>query len=320
MKNLPDNNAARAVAIVSMATNIALTLAKAIVGILTGSTAVMADAAHSASDIFGTAVVLVGLRIGGSPPDKTHHYGHAKLESVAAKIVALVLLGTAVGLCLSAFAVLRTGQAEAPGRLAIWVTIASMIVKDRLYRYVLHASRRLESTALQAEALNHRGDAGASLAVLVGVVGAYLGYPLLDPLAGIVVAVLIAHMGVRLYVQSVRELIDEAPSEHVLAEIRQVALHTAGVISVTEVKARMTGSLALVDLKLCVNRFLTVEQGHHIASLAKQNILAQVTSVANVLVHVNPCHHVQSSDEVPDCATCSDHPAVPANEGSTPGI
>ena len=320
MKNLPDNNAARAVATVSMATNIALTLAKAIVGILTGSTAVMADAAHSASDIFGTAVVLVGLRIGGSPPDKTHHYGHAKLESVAAKIVALVLLGTAVGLCLSAFAVLRTGQAEVPGRLAIWVTIASMIVKDRLYRYVLHASRRLESTALQAEALNHRGDAGASLAVLVGVVGAYLGYPLLDPLAGIVVAVLIAHMGVRLYVQSVRELIDEAPSEHVLAEIRQVALHTAGVISVTEVKARMTGSLALVDLKLCVNRFLTVEQGHHIASLAKQNILAQVTSVANVLVHVNPCHHVQSSDEVPDCATCSDHPAVPSNEGSTPGI
>ncbi|MBT9155169.1 MAG: putative cation efflux system protein [Firmicutes bacterium] len=310
MTHVPQNKAARAVATVSMATNLALTLAKAIVGILTGSTAVMADAAHSASDIFGTAVVLVGLQIGGSPPDKTHHYGHAKLESVAAKVVALVLVGTAVGLCLNAIAVLRAGQVDTPGHLAIWVTILSMIVKDRLYRYVLHASRRLESTALQAEALNHRGDAGASLAVLVGVVGAYLGYPILDPLAGILVAVLIANMGVRLYVQSVRELIDEAPSEQVLAQIRQVALGTAGVISITEVKARRAGSLVLVDLKLCVNRFLTVGQGHHIASHAKHNILEQVASVTNVLVHVNPCHHVQSVDEVPDCESCSDHTGI----------
>ncbi|MBS3984676.1 MAG: cation transporter [Selenomonadales bacterium] len=320
MKQVAQNNAARAVATVSMATNIALTFAKAIVGLLTGSTAVLADAAHSASDIFGTAVVLVGLRIGGSPPDKTHHYGHAKLESVAAKVVALVLLGTAFGLGLSAANVLRLGQAESPGRLAIWVTIASMVVKDRLYRYVLNASRRLESTALQAEALNHRGDAGASFAVLVGVVGAYLGYPILDPLAGLLVAALIALMGVRLYIQSVRELIDEAPSEDILAQIKQVALSTAGVISVTEVKARLAGSLALVDLKLCVNRFLTVEQGHHIASLAKRNILAQVPSVANVLVHVNPCHHVQSLEEVPNCDSCNDHAELLADTGHTLGI
>jgi cation diffusion facilitator family transporter len=303
-----------------MATNIALTFAKAIVGLLTGSTAVLADAAHSASDIFGTAVVLVGLRIGGSPPDKTHHYGHAKLESVAAKIVALALLGTAFGLGLSAANVLRLGQAESPGRLAIWVTIASMVVKDRLYRYVLNASRRLESTALQAEALNHRGDAGASLAVLVGVVGAYLGYPILDPLAGLLVAALIALMGVRLYIQSVRELIDEAPSEEILAQIKQAALSTAGVISVTEVKARLAGTLALVDLKLCVNRFLTVEQGHNIASLAKRNILAQVPSVANVLVHVNPCHHVQSLEEMPDCSSCGDHAGLPIQTSHTLGI
>lgn len=320
MKHTSHNNAARAVATVSMATNIALTIAKATVGLLTGSTAVLADAAHSASDIFGTAVVLVGLRIGGSPPDKTHHYGHAKLESVAAKVVALVLIGTALGLGLSAINVLLLGQAEAPGRLAIWVTIASMVVKDRLYRYVLNASLRLESTALQAEALNHRGDAGASFAVLVGVVGAYLGYPVLDPLAGLAVATLIAHMGVQLYIQSVRELIDEAPSQDVLVKIKQVALATAGVISVTEVKGRLTGSLALVDLKLCVNRFLTVEQGHNIASLAKRSILSQVPSVANVLVHVNPCHHVQSADEVPACESCSDHTVVPTSTSHTLGI
>ncbi len=317
MKSLPQNKAARAVASTSMVTNIALTLAKAAVGLLTGSTAVMADAAHSASDIFGTAVVLVGLRVGGSPPDKTHHYGHAKLESVAAKVVALVMLGTAAGLTLGAIAVLRSGQVEVPGHLAIWVTIISMVVKDRLYHYVIHASRRLESTVLQAEALNHRGDASASFAVLVGVVGAYLGYPILDPLAGILVAALIAHMGVRLYVQSVRQLIDEAPSEHVLAQIRQVVQSTAGAISVTEVKARMIGSLAMVDLKLCVNRFLTVEQGHHIASLAKQNILAQVPCVTNVLVHVNPCHHVQSLDEIPNCATCSKHDVLAESAGGT---
>jgi len=320
MKVADKNREARVVATISMATNIALALAKGVVGMLTGSTAVLADAVHSASDIFGTVIVLVGLRVSASPPDETHHYGHAKLESVAAKIVALVLIGTAVGLSLTALAALRTGQADAPGRLAIGVMVASMIAKDCIYRYVQKESRRLESTALQAEAYNHRGDAGASFAALCGVVGAYLGYPILDPLAGLLVAALIAHMGVRLYVQSIRELIDEAPREHVLAHIKQVALDTRGVVCVTEVKARTVGSGVLVDLKICVNRFLSVEQGHNIATLAKRHILEQVTAVENVLVHVNPCHHVRSLDELPECSDCSDHAALAESVSIDSGI
>lgn len=296
------------VAGISLVTNILLTLAKAVVGLLAGSTAVVADAAHSASDIAATAIVWVGLRMGGTPPDDTHHYGHAKLESVAAKIVALILVLTGAGLGLNAWSILRLGDYESPLGLAIWVTVLSIVVKEVLYRYVLGVGRRIGSTALEAEAWHHRSDAISSVAAMVGVVGAYLGYPALDPLAGLAVSLLIIQMGAKLYVQSIRELIDEAPSLSVIKQIKQTARHTPDVMAVHEVKARTVGQNILVDIKICVNRFLTVEEGHNIGASAKRNILEVVPEVDNVLVHVNPCHHVSALDDTPDCTRCGEHP------------
>lgn len=305
---------AKEVAAISLVTNVTLTVAKGAVGFMAGSTAVVADAAHSASDILATAIVFVGLRIGGTPPDETHHYGHARFESVAAKIVALILIVTGLGLGINAFNVLRGGEAEVPGGLAIWITMVSIVAKEWLYRYVHGVGNRLGSTALQAEAWHHRSDAISSVAALIGVIGAYLGYPFFDPLAGLAVSALIVQMGGKLYVQSVRELIDEAPTEEVVSEIKKTADSTLGVISVTEVKARNVGPSVLVDLKICVNKFLTVEQGHNIASRAKRRILEDIPQVDNVLVHVNPCHHVQSVEEVPDCKACGDHPPKQGEE------
>jgi len=300
------------VATTSLVTNVLLTAAKAFVGVLSGSTAVVADAAHSASDIVATTIVYIGLKLGDTPPDDTHHYGHAKFESVAAKIVAIILVATGAGLGLNAWNILRIGEYSTPLGIAVWVTILSIVVKEALYRYVLGIGKRIGSTALEAEAWHHRSDAISSVAALVGVGGAYLGYPVFDPIAGLAVSLLIVQMGGKLYIQSVRELIDEAPAEAIVDHIKVTANETPGVLSINEVKARTIGQNILVDMKLCVNRYLTVEEGHNIAASAKRNVLKAVPSVDNVLVHVNPCHHVSSKDEVPECERCGEH--TPINE------
>ena len=203
---------------------------------------------------------------------------------------------------------------RSPLGLAIWVTALSIVVKEVLYRYVLGVGKRIGSTALEAEAWHHRSDAISSVAALIGVGGAYLGYPALDPVAGLAVSLLIIQMGAKLYVQSVRELIDEAPAEQVVNQIKQTAHDTSGVIAVNEVKARTVGQNILVDMKLCVNRYLTVEEGHKIGASAKRNILNEIPQVDNVLVHINPCHHVRSRDETPDCTRCGEHTGLGSKE------
>lgn len=287
---------AERVAAVALGTNFVLTAGKLIVGVVSGSTAVIADALHSASDIAATSVVFIGLRLASAPPDKDHHYGHAKMESVAAKIVSLILLVTAAGIASSALRALQSGRIEPPSSLAVWGTLAAIAVKEGLFRYVNSAGRRLASTALRAEAWHHRSDAGSSVAVLAGVVGARMGLPAMDALAGIVVAGLIGLMAVRLYIQSVRELIDEAPDSDELAAISLAVTSTEGVHSINEVKARRSGPTILVDVKLCVDPELTVAEGHAIAGRAKQAILQACPDVADVLIHVNPCHAVHGQE------------------------
>lgn len=285
-------------------TNVLLTIAKVIVGLSTGSTAVLADAFHSGSDIAASAIVYVGVRLAGAPPDHTHHYGHAKLESVAAKIVALVLLATALGIGISAYGVLQAEDVAPPTVLALWFTGAAIVIKEVLFRYVRAVGLRIESTALMAEAWHHRSDAVSSVAALIGVAGARLGYTSFDALAGMTVAMLIGLMAIRLYVQSVRELIDEAPADVTLTAITDAALNTEGVLCISEVKARRNGPAILVDLKICVNRFLTVEAGHQIAGRAKDSVMKANPSVGDVLVHVNPCYRIGGTEESPQCEGC----------------
>ena len=242
---------AQRVAGTAIATNVALTAAKLVVGLASGSTAVLADAFHSGSDIAASAIVFVGVRLAGAPPDSGHHYGHAKLESVAAKVVSLVLLATALGIAINAYSVLQAENISAPTSLALWFTMAAIFIKEILFRYVRAAGNRLESTALLAEAWHHRSDAVSSVAALVGVAGARMGYPGWDALAGMAVAALIALMAVKLYVQSVRELIDEAPAKVILTAIVDAALATDGLLCISDVKARRNGPVILVDLKIC---------------------------------------------------------------------
>ncbi|GAB6086939.1 cation diffusion facilitator family transporter [Alkaliphilus crotonatoxidans] len=278
------------VSYVSIIGNIILTILKAIIGYLSGSTALLADAFHSASDLFGTIILLQGLKIAHLPPDESHPYGHHKAESVTAKILAIILFVTALGIGNEAVKILRSGNIAPPQVTAIYVAIISILAKEGLYHYSVRIGKRIKSTAVIADAWHHRSDAFSSVATLIGVTGAIFGYPFMDPFAGIIVSILILRTAVSIYVDAIKGLMDTSPDKKILEAIKQAASKAKGVEEIQDVKVRQYGSKYMVDMKICVNPTITVEEGHGAAARAKEHIMNEMEEVMDVLIHVNPCY------------------------------
>jgi cation diffusion facilitator family transporter len=276
------------VGLIAIAINIGLTVARVLAGLEAGSTAVLADAVNSGTDILTTLVVIGGSRIASLPPDPGHPYGHEKAEPVAAKIVGLVVLLTGVLTAIGAISVLQAGGTEQVGLSAIWVTAVSIGVKEVLARYQLRTGRQINNQALLADGVNQRTDAFSSVAALIGALGGRYGAPALDPAMGIVVAVLILRVGLGVYWRSVNHLMDPAPEPAVMAELERAAASVPGVQSVDELKARLFGAWIYVDCKIAVDSDLTVAEGHRISARVKERVLKSGPGVRNVLVHVNP--------------------------------
>ncbi|QZY57216.1 cation diffusion facilitator family transporter [Crassaminicella profunda] len=268
--------------------NILLTALKAIIGFISGSTAMVADALHSGSDIVATTIVLHGIKISHRPPDQEHHYGHGKAESIVAKIIAIILMITGMGIGLSAYHSLKSPNLTSPDAIAIWAAVLSIVVKEWMYRYTVKIGERIESQALVADAWHHRTDAFSSIAALIGITGAVLGYPILDPIAGIIVAFMIVKAGFSIYLDAINELMDTAPSKEVMDRIKKTTLSVDGVRSVHKIRARKNGNQIYVDLVICVDKYITVEKGHQFAAQAKYNILNTMPNIKDVVIHVDP--------------------------------
>lgn len=268
--------------------NIFLTFLKGSIGYIAGSTALMADAVHSASDFIGTVIVIKGVKIAHLPPDKSHPYGHHKAESIVSKIIAIILMITAVFIGYEAFQILTADEIGIPGNAAIVVALISIGVKEGLYQYTIRVGRKYRNSALIADAWHQRSDAISSIAALVGITGAVLGFPFMDPLAGIVVAMLILKTAISIYIDAIHDLMDSAPPQEILNNIADAAKIDEGVLEVSDVKVRRYGSMLLVDMKINVSPHISVEKGHAIAARTKQNVLSQNEEVKDVLIHVNP--------------------------------
>ena len=279
---------ARRVSWNTMIGNILLTVVKAGVGIISGSSALVADALHSASDIATTVVVLYSMRIATLPPDPEHPYGHGRAESIGAKVLSVILVLVGLSMGVSSIRQLWAGTYAIPGRLALWAILLSIVVKEGMYRYTVAVGKKINSTALVADALHHRSDAFSSVAAFVGVIGARLGYPVFDPLAAAVVAVFIVKMGIQIFRSSLDELMDAQVHGNLRAEVHQYATGIPGVQHVDEVRIRRYGPQYIVDLKVSVDRHLTVREGHEIAAHVKGKLRDSLPFVGDVLVHVNP--------------------------------
>jgi cation diffusion facilitator family transporter len=285
------------VTIVGAIVNVLLIGLKAVGGSIGHSQALIADAVHSASDLFTDAVVLFGLIAGRKEPDESHHFGHRRIETLASSIVALLLLGAAIYIGSDAALGIYQHVERRPTWLAVAVAAASIIAKEILYHYTVRTGRRVRSPALIANAWHQRSDAGSSVAVLLGVAGAQINpaWHILDAYAALVVAILILRVGVSLLWSSARELTDAAPAPGTIQRIRECVRGVSGVLDIHGLKVRTAGGLYQIEIDIVVEGSISVAEGHRIAEAVEARVSQEVEDVASVMVHVDPPTQASSS-------------------------
>lgn len=275
--------------------NVLLTAAKGAAGFAFGSKGLLADAAHSASDIVGSIVVLFGIRIAAIPGDEDHPYGHGKAEHVASLIVGFLLILTALQIAISSLSVFRGEPPEPPGTYALPIIIASILVKELLFRYKFRLGRKYDSAALFTEAWHHRSDALSSLAVLVGIGAAVaskaLAMPFLtyaDAAAGVFVSIMVARVGYTVARESATVMMEQVLSEEDAEKFIDTARQVPGVLGVDELLARLHGHYVVIDIKISVDPRLSVKEGHDIGVDVRRSLIGAHSEVRSVLVHTNP--------------------------------
>ena len=265
--------------------NLILAIAKGFIGTIAHSSALIADAGHSVSDLLSDSITLWAVHMSGVPKDKNHPYGHGKFETVGTFIVAIFLLLTGVGV---AWHVLnKIDTPEVPGTAALWMAGIAICFKEALFHVTRMVGRRSGSRVLLANAWHHRSDAISSVAALVGIGGAQWGIPLMDPIAGVLVAGLIIKTGIDIGYESIRELTDETVEEEVISELGHILAEIDGVDHFHEMRARRMGPQLLVDLHIEVDSMMSISAAHQVAERVRLGILDELPAVNEVLVHVD---------------------------------
>jgi cation diffusion facilitator family transporter len=273
---------------VSIVINVLLTSFQVVGGYFAHSQALMADGLHSLSDLLSDVLVLYANRHGNRHADADHPYGHARIETAATLILGTFLAVLGVILLVAAAMRLQHPEAlQAVNPLALAIAVLALVAKEGLFRYMLAVAKRVRSQMLVANAWHARSDAASSLVVIVGVAGNLLGYTFFDLLAAAVVGVMIAHMGGKLALEAMSELIDTGLDAEEVEAIRQTLLKTHGVRGLHELRTRKMADNALVDAHIMVDPKISVSEGHYIAELARHAVLKN-HHVMDVMVHIDP--------------------------------
>ncbi|BEP28561.1 cation diffusion facilitator family transporter [Helicovermis profundi] len=268
--------------------NILLSFFKVIVGIFGRSSVLIADGIHSASDVITTIVAFIGVKIAGKSDDEDHQYGHEKLEPVMSKLLAIFLFVTAVFLAYNAFKNIQAANYSEPSVVTLVIAVVSIVVKEWMYRYTLKGSLILESSALKADAWHHRSDAFSSVAAVVGIGGAMMGYFILEPIVTIGISAFIMKISVDIYIESVKELIDTAVDSDTLKEIKFIVNEVNGVLSIDLLKTRLHASKIYVDIEIGVEESLSLKEAHCIAESVHNQLETKNKKIKHCMVHVNP--------------------------------
>lgn len=281
--------AATRVSLVSMITNVVLTLLKLAAGLLAHSGAMISDAVHSASDIFSGLIVLLGVKISTKEPDEQHPYGHERYECVAALLLSgiLAVVGGAIGI--GAVKDIISGKAaEIPGLLALIAAVVSIAVKESLFWYTRGYAKKYRSTALHAEAWHQRSDALSSIGALIGIAGARMGVPVMEPIASLIIALFILRVAIRIFKEAIDQMVDHSCNEEAEEAFRTTALEQPGVLGVELLRTRMFGNRVYVDLEIAADPNLTLAAAHEIAEDVHDAIEKTFPEVKHIMVHVNP--------------------------------
>jgi cation diffusion facilitator family transporter len=259
-------NAGQKVTWAGVLVNTSLILIKFAAGIFGNSQALIADAVHSFSDLFTDAVVLIGLKYSNKPPDKTHHFGHARIETLASTIVGIALIGTALYIGINASITIYYHKEYHPTYLALSGAGISILFKEALYHYTIRIGRRIKNQLIAANAWHHRSDALSSVAVFVGVGGTLIkpSWHILDAYAALLVSFFVIKVGLEILGNALREFTDTAPQPEVIGKIKQCALSVSGVTDMHDLRVRTSGGLYQMEIHIVVDGGLTVSEGHNI--------------------------------------------------------
>lgn len=280
--------AAQRSTMVSVCVNLLLSLAQIIVGVVARSQALLSDGVHSLSDLISDFVVLFAGQQSRKGPDEDHPYGHRRFENAASFFLGLLLLAVGVGMLWTAVVKFRNpGAIPRVHVAALWVASVALVAKELLFRYMLAVARRVRSSMLAANAWHARSDAASSLVAVVGIVGSLLGYPILDPVAALIVGVMVTRMGLQFAWAALNDLMDRAADEDEVAAIRETLAATPGIAGFHDLRTRKMGDMIVVDVHLEVNAGVSLVEAHDI-STAVQRELVEKHPVLNVMTHIDP--------------------------------
>lgn len=291
---------------VSVGTNLVLTCTQIGVGILSRSQGLVADGIHSLSDLAADFVVLFASHHGKKDADEEHPYGHQRFETAASLVLGVLLMVVGIGMLWSAFRKLEEPDTVQRVHVAaLWVAGAALVAKEFLFRYMLGEAKRVKSSMLVANAWHARSDAASSLVVGIGIIGNLAGYPILDPIAALIVGLMVTKMGTGFGWDALHDLMDRSVDEQEVLAIQATLLETPGVKGVHEVRTRKMGDMIVVDAHIEIDGAISVEAGHNIAVMARQRVL-QRHRVLNLMTHVDPWQRPDLDHDLPAATGATD--------------
>ena len=282
---------ANRVSVVTIIANVVLSLVKLAAGLVAHSGAMISDAVHSASDVFSTLVVMIGIKLAARPNDSDHPYGHERLECVAAIVLSVILLMTGLGIGADALGKILGGdygELQVPGALALAAALLSILVKEAMYWYTRHYARKIDSGALLADAWHHRSDALSSVGALVGILGARMGFPVMDPAASLVIFFFIAKAAWEIFRDAMDKMVDRSWGQDKEEMLRQQVLGHPQVLGIDRLRSRVFGNRIFVDVDIRVDGGYTLQEAHAIAEQVHDQIERQHPKIKHIMVHVNP--------------------------------
>lgn len=276
---------------VSIIANVVLSVFKLVAGIVGKSGAMISDAVHSASDVVSTVVVLIGVHLSSKEADKEHPYGHERLECVAAIVLSVILFATGAGIGIKGVQTLVAGVTHTqatPGFLALLAAIVSIAVKESMYWFTIAAAKKINSSALKADAWHHRSDSLSSIGALIGIIGARMGYPVLDSVASVVIALFVMKAAFDIFMDAVNKMVDQSCDDETEESMKELILSQENVLGLTSLQTRLFGSRIYVDAEIEADGNLTLIDAHEIAENVHDAIEREFVLVKHCMVHVNP--------------------------------
>lgn len=282
-------NESNKVTMLSIVLNIILAILKMLAGILGNSTAIIADGLHTASDIVTSIGILVGNKISRKPRDKEHQYGHEKAESLVSFTLAAVLILIAIKIGFDGITVLFSlDELQVPTVLPLIMSIVSIVVKEYQYHITIKVAKRINSSSLKADAWHHRSDALSSIAAFIGIGGAILGIKILDPIASVIVAIVVVKVGIDILKSSCNELMDSSINENDIKKINDIVNDYNKVYGIKDIKTRKYGSVAFIDMSIFVDNNESLEEAHEIADDIEKEIINKLNYIKDINIHIEP--------------------------------